>query len=370
MRYLQRIMIRLFFISFLLSVSVQLGAQPYRVLVRNLADEWMVQHDGQWKSASVVESYETVYLSLDGNSNRGTYLEVIGVTPFSVWCNGKLVGRYAKQSSLSLDSLATGYSSQLKFAIVAPTSAPYLQTNLVKFSPEPVVEELRLRTSSFFLNFSTLATLLLCIYFVILYRSNPRLILDYFNFAKLFSIQERDENLTAGRITSSINLVMYVFICLWFSLLLLVVFHFTPQHWVVSRVFSFNTEWLGAWTWLKLSVLMLAAFFAKMALLFISTQVFKFREGYATQALNFFRMLVFSCVLLTIVITIYFIARVDASHFYYRLITYFGWLLAGWTLLLFLKLMTKAPFSSFHLFFYLCASEIFPLVIFFQILFF
>jgi Domain of unknown function (DUF4271) len=356
-----------FVVSFSSMVTL---AQSHRVPVKDLREDWKIPADHDWVAPSPQAVYQTIYFSIDPTKSQGKYLEVTAVEPFSIWYADKLLGSYQQAAIFSLDSLMRIHRTLPQFKVHARGGLRFVKTHLVKYAPTAPVEELRLREKPYFLNFCILVVLLLAVYFVLLFQSNPRLIIDYFNFSKLLSIQERDETLATGRITSSINLMVYAFIGLCFSFVLIVILHFTRKYFVVSNEFSFSSVSEGMATWLKLSFFIVAALLVKMAIVSLATRLFKFREGYAIQVLNFFRHLAFVLVLFSMTIVIYFIAKVEEPIYYKYLVLVFGWMLMGWVVLIFLKLLSKSPFSGFHLFSYLWATEIFPLVIFFEILFF
>lgn len=361
-------MIRAFL--FFLLVFPNASAQPFRVAESNLRMNWKLKDGESWRAPQEGERYRTIYFAIDPSVAMGNYLEVKGIDPFSVWYGDILLSAYQTSVTFSLDSLSRIHSRSAYFTIHGDKGVDLINTTLVRYSPVLPVEELQKRERPYFLNFCILAVLLLAFYFVTLFQSNPKLILDYFNFSKLLSVQERDETLAAGRITSSINLMIYLFISLFLSFLLLVIFHFATPHLVIANRFDFSTEGQGVAKWLELSALVAAALMFKMALASFTTRLFRFREGYAIQVLNFFRHLTLLLVVLSLIILIYFVGRVESPDYYTNLVVLLGWLLMAWVALIFVKLLSKSPFSGFHLFSYLCATEIFPLVIFFEILFF
>ncbi|MFZ5972350.1 MAG: DUF4271 domain-containing protein [Bacteroidota bacterium] len=354
---------------FMLMWPLALPAQRHVKTKADLRERWMV-YEGQWLEAAASEDYQSVFFAIDAITESGNYVQVRSVSPFSVWLNGKLLGQFAQETTLSVDSLARLYGSEWSLNIRAGKGTPFLETRLINYVSVPVEAELVPRTRNAFLDFSIVVSITLGLYFVLLFQSNPRLTLDYFNFIKLFSIQERDENLVAGRVTSSINLVIYVFIALWLSFLLMVVFHHTQGHWVVANYFSFTSVPKALLYWLLFSLAVLGALFAKIIIALIATGTYKFREAYVIQVFNFFRLLVFVGVIFSCCLLIYFVGDVRESVFFNRLATLLGWVLGGWFVLAFFKLMSKSPFTAFHLFSYLCATEIFPLVIYYEVLFF
>ncbi len=344
-------------------------AQRYMATKADLRESWMI-YQGDWMPASMAEDYQSIFFSIDAIAQRGNYLQVRGISTFSIWLAGKLLGQFSKEATLSVDSLYRLYGSKLPMNIRAGKAAPFLETKLIAYVSAPVEEELVARPRNAFLDFAIVVSITLGLYFVLLFQSNPRLTLDYFNFIKLFSIQERDENVVAGRVTSSINLVIYVFIALWLSFLLMVVFHHTRGQWVIANYFSFTSVAKSIVLWLLFSLGLIAALFIKIIVALIAAGAYKFREAYVIQVFNFFRLLVFVSVIFSCCLLIYFVGDVREFIFFDRLITILGWILTGWFLLAFFKLMNKSSFTAFHLFSYLCATEIFPLVIYYEVLFF
>lgn len=355
---------------FFFLVLSQAYAQPYRVVEGTLRQAWLVKDGAGWRLPEEGERYRTVFFSMNAASTRGNYLEITGIEPFSVWYGDRFLGSYQQKALFALDSLSRVHSAPARFAIHSNRGVDLISTSLIRYSAAPPTEELRARERPYFVNLCILIVLLLSAYFVLLFQSNPKLIMDYFNFSKLLSIQERDETLAAGRITSSINLMIYLFISLFFSFFLLIIFHFTTSHFIIANRFQFSSELEGLGRWLQVSALVATALMLKMAIVSFTSRLFRFREGYAIQVLNFFRQLTLQLVLLSIIALVFFVGRIEASNYYVGLVTLSGWVLIAWVALIFVKLLGKSPFSGFHLFSYLCATEIFPLVIFFEILFF
>src|SRR5258705_5729385 len=80
-----------------------------------------------------------------------------------------------------------------------------------------------------FSNFILATSLILCIFFTALFRTNPQLTLDYLNLARLFYLRDREENQITLRITSSVNLLFYLFCSLLASLALMTALHFSQE---------------------------------------------------------------------------------------------------------------------------------------------
>jgi hypothetical protein len=67
---------------------------------------------------------------------------------------------------------------------------------------------------------------------------------------------------------------------------------------------------------------------------------------------------------------VYFVFQARSPNLFYSLLLVGGFFIIIGTLLLFLKLLARTSFPIFHLFSYLCATEIIPLMIIGRVLLF
>jgi hypothetical protein len=103
---------------------------------------------------------------------------------------------------------------------------------------------------------------------------------------------------------------------------------------------------------------------------FVIALLFGTREVAGFHFLNFIRLSLVSVGLLTLVLVFYFLLhgqRVGVYNFLYMTL---GWILTGWIVLFFLKLVNRVRHSVFHLFSYICATEIIPVLVIIKILYF
>ncbi|HLZ16451.1 MAG TPA: DUF4271 domain-containing protein, partial [Cyclobacteriaceae bacterium] len=126
-----------------------------------------------------------------------------------------------------------------------------------------------------------------------------------------------------------------------------------------------GSDYIGQWIFLALAILGLLM--AKLAF----ASLFGLMYGWdiaSFQFFNFVRVLILSLTLIAAISVFCFSLQIDINYF---TLLRFGCLLmvlgAG---LLYFKLQTRTSFHSFHLFSYLCATEIFPLVILVKVLLF
>jgi len=337
----------------------------------DLRDQWKIVENGTWKNYDErTAPVQTIYFTLDPLTYSGSRVALESVRPFFVWANGKLLAEVDAAISMDLDSLSTIIDGPLTIGVHADRGIGYLKSTVLTPAAHSTEVSDELRKSNHLLNFSLLAFFILAVYFIALVRSNPRNTLDYFNIARLVSAQERDESLVMGRIMSSFNILVYVFIVLWASFLLLIIAHFAGTLWIVVNDPAIHGLADAFLKWGRIAVLLFVAVATKMMLVLVLSRVFNMREGASIQLLNFFRLLGALVMILSVVLLFYFVFETIAQGYYINLIGLVTWIFGLWAVLIFIKLLNKSPFSLFHLISYLCASEFFPIIIVLRVLFF
>lgn len=316
-------------------------------------------------------SAEAIYFSLDANRFRSYDLEIDGAREFSVWVNGKLIRQTdAGVLRFDIDSLSNLYNSPLTVGVYARKGLSRMKTSVVALSSVQADEVDGLREKNHLHNFSVLGVFILAFGFLTMIRFNRRLLFDYFDFTKLFSLQERDESLVAGRITSRFSVLIYVYLSAWCGFLFLVTFQHVERNWIIIGDFAIRNVGDGFLKWCQLTLAIGLILFIKVSIVLSLSIVFRLREGGSIQVLNYFRLISFLLMILSIILTFYFVLATKSPGYYQALISITAWIMAGWAVLIFLKLLNKSTYSVFHLFSYLCASEFFPMIILFKSLFF
>lgn len=78
---------------------------------------------------------------------------------------------------------------------------------------------------------------------------------------------------------------------------------------------------------------------------------------------NFTRLLFVSVGILTLVLSGYNLLHGQQQEVYDILLSILTWVIGGWVVLLFLKLTNRVTYAVFHLFSYICATEIIPFLL-------
>jgi hypothetical protein len=359
----------LFFVTFFSFPAEKI----YRVEVADLTMGFKVFVDGKYLSKPETEAkHKCLYFYLDGEHARGNYLEVESNKPFSLFVNGMLA-RHCKtgKTSFSIDSLSGEFTNSLSFSIYRENASEPVLAKVVNYtSVLPTIFDRGKRQSKTFSDFSILASGILLVGFVFLLRVNARITFDYFNVVKLFSVQEREENLTGTKISASFNLLIYLFGCLLTSLLLFNLYYKSGETLILVGDLTNHTLYGITILWIIVSLILFTGLFTKLILLHTFSFLFNLRDLLTIQFFNFMRLLFFACLLIMIFLIGYFIFEVQDSASYARLIDLLIIAMLMWLPLIFFKLLGRAPNKMFHLFSYLCTSEIFPVLFLIKVLFF
>jgi len=343
-----------------------------RVPIYDLGKDWKVMVSDQYVDyAETNASSDAAYFSLDANRFRGSKLEIYGAREYSVWVNGKLIRQTEGGELLfDIDSLERLYHTPMTVGLFAHKGLSRIKTNVVAFAARSADDVETLRKKNYLRDFSVLAVFILAMGFVAMLRYNRRMLFDYFDFTKLLSLQERDESLVAGRITSRFSMLVYFYLSAWCAFLFLITFQHTGENWIIIGDFTIRNVGDGFLKWGQLTLVIGLIIFIKVSIVLSLSIVFRLREGGSIQVLNYFRLISFLLMILSIILVFYFMLTTKSPHYYQNLIVLTAWIMAGWAVLIFLKLLNKSPYSVFHLFSYLCASEFFPMIILFKSLFF
>jgi len=349
-------------ILFLLSAAIG-WSQPSEE-IKDLKDYWTVSK-GDHLEDYHGQSVNTIHLRVI-DQFKGGVISIEAPDEFALFINGQLQLRSKSKLKLNVDSLLTVRTGTPLLSIFQKGNVKTIQTNLIYKTY--LANENFYREAAYFSDFVILGTLVLFGFFVILFRSNTRLTIDYLNLTKVFAIQEREEAIVTGRIGSSVNILFFVFISLLFGLLLIIIFNEGPPVLNFSIENSIHsTAEVFAW-WLFLSLIILIFLIIKLFLIWCMSALFGFKGVVRFQFFNFIRSLYVASALTGIALSIYFILELKApDFFYYVLISACGFMIMG-VFFLYFKLMARTSSSIFHLFSYLCGSEIIPLMILIKVL--
>lgn len=370
----EAIMIRynLVLIVVFLFLSGKVRGQEF-VVKKDLQPDWLLNTEkGYHNFDASGESANTIYFSINPSTYRGDYLVLNSPNEFSIFLNGSLLLDQVKQVTFPMDSLKKLTSANLLFIAVhlnQKIERDILSTTICsKVTLTTRVETpLTLRADTSFRDFVVSVVMALLVFLVGVVRLNPKLSSDYFSINKIFSLRESEDDQFYYRITST-NILFYLFTSMLFSLFFSIVGYFLELGGELN-VQGARGYWEYLLIWGKVSLMVLGLLLIKIIVTFVIALLFGSREVAGFHFLNFIRLSLVSVGLLTLVLVFYFLLHGQRLGVYNFLYMTFGWILMGWIILFFLKLVNRIRHSVFHLFSYICATEIIPVLVIIKVLY-
>lgn len=363
-------MVRFTLLTFLVLLTLTaVSGQGEFIEKRNLQQDWL-QHTGIVYEKFTGEPSRAIYFNVIPDNYRGDYLRLHGEKEFSLFVNGILLSDNMNSIYLPIDSVRYITKGDLFFCVYSDAKiipdefVSSIGSRVATHIPDENFHARSPRTS--FRDFVIVAGLILLVFLIVIVRLNTRLSSDYFSIVKMFSIRESDEDQFYYRVTS-VHILFYVFTGMLLSLFFVVVTQF------------FNGEGTSASTagsflyyvlqWIKAGAVVLVVLVAKIVVTNIIASLFGIPELAGFHFFNFIRLVLIVGGLLTLVMGFYFTLRGQSTIFYNFLYATLGWILAAWVILFFLKLTSRMHYAPFHLFSYICATEIIPVVLLIKLLY-
>lgn len=346
------------------------GATAQLIIIKDLQPEWMVYDSTTYRKFNDAQ-VKTIYFKVRVKQFRSDYLIIRSADPVSVLLNDALILDQQKNIKLSVDSLASQYASSEFFMAIHGDhliAKDNLSTTIgsVVLQPTDTPEEIYTKLGMVFRDFVITAVLVLIIFLVTIIRLNPGLSSDYFSVRKIFSRRESEDDHYYYRVTSS-TILFYVFTSLLLSLYLLIVARFTNATLGLEGLMQASYGLL-IFTWLKVGVYVLLFLLIKIIIIYLVSFLFGIREIAGYHFFNFVRILLVTIGLFSLGLLIYFILHGQGLKFYNFLYAAIPWILGIWIVLGFFKLASRVNHSAFHLFSYICATELIPFFIIIEVL--
>lgn len=362
--------IRLFFVITSMLITHTGVTQKQSIVKEDLNPRWQVAAGDQYQKF-VDQQATTIYFSINPALYSNDNLVLEAEHPFSVLLNNTLLADRVQQLTISIDSLSTRYGTS-GFFIAIHSTKPITTIGLSTKITSPVLfsvgkaDENYLRADNRFRDFAITAILVLVIFLVSIIRLNPGLSVDFFSIQKIFSFRENEDDHYYYRVSSS-TILFYVFTSLLIGLYIVMVTWFTDTH--KSWSSTLNTSyWIMMFTWLKVSLYTLLFLFTKICIIYLVSTLFGIRAVAGYHFFNFVRVLLIAISVLTVVLVVYYIPHGQRVGFYNFLYAIIPWILGAWIVLGFFKLAARVHHSAFHLFSYICATELIPFLLILKVL--
>jgi len=359
-------------ISVLLFLIAPLLTNGETLIVRkNLRDNWKVYENNEYIPFQDSNNpVKAIYFEISVDKFGNDYLSLESSKPFALFVNNQLIVT-GPACVLKIDSLARLFSTYTLSVGVyqRDLDSRGLLTEIRSKHPISKTDTVLEYRSTHFRDFVVAGMLVLTTLLVIIIRLNPRLASDYFSVTKIFSMREGDESQVYSRITSSTNILFYIFCSLLISYCLIIIFHFTYNQYSAALGFLSSEFYSAVILWLKLSLITLTFFFLKIVLVYCLTRIFNTREVAGIHFFNWVRLLLLVFGFMTVILSGYFILYGQSENFFSIWLKFLPWLLGSWMILISIKLSGKLGHSLFHLFSYICATEFIPFLITLKVLF-
>jgi hypothetical protein len=353
-----------FFIACCFVISL-CGAQS-PLISRDLQSEWLIFKNNKYVSYQDEEDYKTIYIQIKAREGSGDYIQIQSKQQVFVFLNQQYLTKSKATVAISVDSLRKRYNVQnFSLAIHAKNiTKESISTKLIRYPviqpPAPDV----LRPANAVLDFTLIASIIVLVLLIVIIKLNPKLASDYFSVTKIFSLRESEDSQVYTRITSSTNFLFYGFSSVTIGFFLVILFSFLPQH---KEELTFQ-QIIRQWLWI--STLIALTLIAKMIIVFLFASLFKLREVVGFQFFNWARLLFLLVGFALLLMVASVLIRVDSPEWFNFFYLIVGWVMAVWLVLVFFKIAAKARIGVFHLFSYLCATEIIPSLILLKILYY
>jgi hypothetical protein len=351
-------------ILFFLTLVISSQAQEL-TLKKDFRKDWLIYSGDSYKTFDEnKEDTKTIYFWIEASKFSGDSLIIDSPEPFALFVNAQLLNPSETKVILSIDSLRSLFSSpELLIGLYQEHIVEEgLTTGIIAQTTVSSSDLLPISFSSF-RDFAITGMLVLLVMLIAIAQLNPKLAKDYFSVTKIFSLREGDDKQVYSRITSSTNILFYCLCSLIIGYYLVIIFHFIPTRYSLAASFYSDTFLSALLQWLQLSLIILGFFFFKMLVVFVATFLFGYSDLMGIHFFNWVRLLLVIFGTLTLILFTYFISHGHGKGFLASLFVFVAWILVGWIILIFLKLMTRNSQSMFHLFSYLCATELIPFLL-------
>lgn len=336
----------------------------------NLQQDWLLYEEGQYVAHDLNHIQNTIYFKLEPAKYLGGQLQIESVRPYFFFVNGKLSGEYTGRSSFSIDSLSGRHSGHLMACVYQQSINPReLKTSVLKQTDQAIAIAPAFRPTTHFKDFVIASGLTIIIFFLVISQLNPKLASDYFSVVKIFSPREADDAQSNARLTSSNNFQFYVGCSLLLAFYLLIILYHLPDAYALPLRFQANGFWSIVWQWVRLAFVILLLFMLKIVIVFMLTRLFNMRGLARVHFFNWVRLMLIVFGGATVIVFSYYIMRGQNESIFVAFLSLIVATLIVWMFIVFMKLNGKTEHSMFHLFSYICATELIPLLITIKVLF-
>ena len=297
---------------------------------------------------------------------QGKLLIVIADEPMLI-INNKVAGFIKDSVWLDMDSLFRVYfSDRLDIALYKEggIQTHFVESYLYKDGPPPEISTIQSRIFNPFTNNFLVVVLLITAFMAFTITKFPKDSADYSSVVRSLVGINREEPLISSRPLSRSNMV--------FSGLnaLLLGFLFVSLNFLAPEAFNFPVfiTYPFILRWLIVSFIIYGSIILKYAMISTFSSLFTLGDFRYIQFFNSIRYSIGVSAISFIILSVTYLTSQLNNLTIYPLIIYgFVFLIIVRTIILFFKLLNYSSYKIFHLFIYLCATELIPFIILFKI---
>ncbi len=363
----------LFLLLFACLASISMAQSP-SADVNDLRPQWMRFEEGKYELVKTGEDPgDVVYFEIETTRFRASHLSINSSKPFFLFINGQVAGEFTGAHLFKMDSLTAAFQASLLMVSIYQRNINPLDLNTSVITSLRVAEveasAIPLKPATFFRDFVILAGLMIMILLLLVVRINPKLASDYFSVAKIFSLREVEDVQSSTRLGGTSNIPFYLICSLLLGFFMMIVIHHLPGEYELPLYFRGTTFGSSLLLWLKFSLVIMGVFLVRIIMIYGLTRLFGLRGLARIHFFNWVRVLLVVSGVISTILFIYFISRGQNAHVFVVFMSLMIGILTAWVIIVFLKLSGKTEHAMFHLFSYICATEIIPLLITFKVLF-
>ncbi len=357
---------------FLVSCGTAYSRQ--NILLEDMRSAWLVYEAGEYFpfAERPISQISMVYLLIEPANYSGAALYITNDQPVSLFVNRTLLGEKNQSWFLTMDTLiAIGGGGKVLLSINASNRLhpERLKTEIISVLPYPVAEVQgpEVRQEDPIKPFVVVVLFSLSVFFVLLVRLNTKQVSHFLSLRGVFSNRDTDESQAIFRFTGSGNFLFYVFASLLTAFVLVLCLHDLTDEYRLAYWVNTDSWPLVMLSWFKVSVMLLLVLFVKAMVTYLAALLFGMTDQARAQFNDFIRIIILSMLLLGVAESVVFLTA--GATFSLNGYAVIGWVLALWIVVLFVKQAGRRQVSVFHLFSYICVTEIIPFLFIVKILY-
>jgi hypothetical protein len=326
----------------------------YDTLRTTLVGSWQ-KYDDKTGFNSFKNDTKVIHLELPNGNQK--FIEIKQRQTLSVFFNDQLILTNQRKVLWPIDSLKARYPTKLRISILPIGDVNDLVTNAIVI----VDDQNKRPADSNFQSYVIIVSVLLLTALIVLSRTSPQATLEYFNVLRIFSIRNIEEGAVTTRVTSVNNIFVYIF-CSALAAVNILAFSKSTS---LSTI-GFDNYLVGMF---YMTLIVFLVVILKILTVNTFSRLFRLTEFAPGQCYNFVRLLLIGFSITSIILVGNFMLKGNLELLSPFLTGFMVSLLLSFTAVTYIKLNTRGGFTVFHLFSYLCASEIIPLIILLNIYF-